>query len=236
MTCDSCSREAPKGSLFNCSQCNSTWYCNQKCQRDHWKAGGHGKLCKRIAIDKVLAAEKVKKAAGEEPGPRVRPTAARDQWSWHSTPEAVASRPKFTLDQVTVALDQDPDPRYDGMTTYTPYWDDLQFVIKEGTPALFSGSIIPPTVKKILQVGLRDKRLSWEYLTKGCGPFLLLLAHDAVRNSDKELVCEWIVRADPKPDAGLLLEQLTECFWRTVTSPGTPEYSQKHVDVLKANK
>ena len=86
--------------------------------------------------------------------------------------------------------------------------NDLSFVIKGTQPLL--QALLFRLRPKILQRGLIDKRICWEYLDTG--PFLQLLAHDAVRNSDKELVCEWIIRADNKPDAGLVLEQLTECF------------------------
>lgn len=234
--CDACHKVDDNRAFLLCSQCRSTKYCNQSCQMAYWTIGGHKKVCKQIARDNVLAAENAKKAAGATPGPRARPDVYRDEWSWRSPPEAVLLRKRFTLDQVTVAMDHDLDPHYEGMDHVAVLWDDLSFVVKEGTEPLFTGSIIPPTVKRILQGGLRDRRISWEYLTAGCGPYIQLLAHDAVRNSDKELVSEWIIRADNKPDAGLVLEQLTECFWRTVTSPGTPDYSQEHVDILSQNK
>lgn len=232
--CDSCHEVGDKSRFLLCSQCRSTRYCNQSCQIEHWTNGGHKKACKLIIRDRAQLAEEAKKATGEILGPRVRSAVYRDVWNWRSSSEAVAFRKKFTLDQVTMGKDHDPDPHYPGLDHVAVLWNDLSFVIKEGTQPLFTGSIIPPTTKKILQRGLIDKRICWEYLDTG--PFLQLLAHDAVRNSDKELVCEWIIRADNKPDAGLVLEQLTECFWRAVTSLGTPDYSQEHVDVLAQNK
>lgn len=34
-----------------CSRCSQTRYCDQKCQLQHWKRGGHKKECKKVEKD-----------------------------------------------------------------------------------------------------------------------------------------------------------------------------------------
>lgn len=43
--CASCLQEFPKRVLRRCSACKAVRYCSGKCQRRHWRAGGHKEEC-----------------------------------------------------------------------------------------------------------------------------------------------------------------------------------------------
>ena len=45
--CPVCAAELPPLSAKQCSRCK-TRYCGPACQKQHWEAGGHDKLCKKI--------------------------------------------------------------------------------------------------------------------------------------------------------------------------------------------
>ena len=45
--CPVCAVELPSTSAKQCSRCK-TRYCGAACQVQHWKEGGHDKLCKKI--------------------------------------------------------------------------------------------------------------------------------------------------------------------------------------------
>ena len=45
--CPSCAAALPHCSAKQCSRCK-TRYCGLACQEQHWKEGGHGKVCKKI--------------------------------------------------------------------------------------------------------------------------------------------------------------------------------------------
>ena len=231
--CSNCLKVRSKDEFLQCSQCKAVKYCNKICQCTHWNEGGHHFKCKSLAIEAINVKENLKEAAGVPKEPRKRPDCSRDVWTWRTTLEVSAMRPKFYLEQIQRGPEQQLDPLFDGIDHVTLRWLDHNFIIKEGTKPIFTASIIPPAVKSILQQGLKDKRISWEYLYHGCGHFLDLLRHDSVRNTDKEMVAEWIIRADVKPDGGLILEELTECWWRSKTSPGTPDYDPAIHKVLQ---
>ena len=50
---------APEGSIPGvkkhsaCSKCQITFYCSTKCQKQHWKAGGHKQHCVAVAERRV---------------------------------------------------------------------------------------------------------------------------------------------------------------------------------------
>jgi MYND finger len=41
-TCSACHKP---GARFKCGDCLLIYYCNEKCQRDHWDTGGHSEKC-----------------------------------------------------------------------------------------------------------------------------------------------------------------------------------------------
>ena len=45
--CPVCAAQLPSTSAKQCSRCK-TRYCGRACQEQHWKEGGHDKLCKRL--------------------------------------------------------------------------------------------------------------------------------------------------------------------------------------------
>ena len=45
--CPVCAAELPPLSAKQCSRCK-TRYCGADCQKTHWEAGGHDKLCRKI--------------------------------------------------------------------------------------------------------------------------------------------------------------------------------------------
>ena len=52
--CSNCDEEAP---LRRCLQCGVVAYCGEKCQREHWKHGGHKKACKAYVLSKTVQAK-----------------------------------------------------------------------------------------------------------------------------------------------------------------------------------
>lgn len=45
--CFSCGKLRFENDLFRCGNCRLAYYCNVKCQKHHWKNGGHKKSCKK---------------------------------------------------------------------------------------------------------------------------------------------------------------------------------------------
>ena len=45
--CPVCAAQLPSTSAKQCSRCK-TRYCGRACQEQHWKEGGHDKLCRKI--------------------------------------------------------------------------------------------------------------------------------------------------------------------------------------------
>ena len=45
--CPCCAAPLPPTSAKQCSRCK-TRYCGAACQEQHWKEGGHDKLCRKI--------------------------------------------------------------------------------------------------------------------------------------------------------------------------------------------
>ena len=45
--CDACGKGSA-GQLLRCASCKQTTYCNQRCQREHWKRGNHKQVCKQL--------------------------------------------------------------------------------------------------------------------------------------------------------------------------------------------
>ena len=45
--CAACAAPLPHDHKKRCSRCK-TRYCDEACQRQHWKTGGHDALCRRI--------------------------------------------------------------------------------------------------------------------------------------------------------------------------------------------
>ena len=49
--CGSCSKFLGTGGM-HCAQCTVAFYCDRKCQVQHWKKGGHKQECKKLAAQK----------------------------------------------------------------------------------------------------------------------------------------------------------------------------------------
>eukprot|EP00035_Acanthoeca_spectabilis_P039679 m.64190 g.64190 ORF g.64190 m.64190 type:complete len:441 (-) comp9703_c0_seq2:113-1435(-) len=71
VTCANCQTKGTPQSLKKCARCMRVFYCNETCQRAHWKTGGHKKVCV-AARDTIKAAPKgrVAKATGTSEKPR----------------------------------------------------------------------------------------------------------------------------------------------------------------------
>jgi len=55
-TCCNCGGvESSQKKLLTCAICSMVWYCSKTCQRQHWNAGGHKKVCKDMAASKTVA-------------------------------------------------------------------------------------------------------------------------------------------------------------------------------------
>ena len=152
----------------------------------------------------------------------------RDQWEWMTSDELAATRPTFTAAEMLSAPDQAANPPTENEEVVA-WWEEQDYTLK-GT-VLIKASMIPPEIKARIRQGLISKRLTWEYLLSG--RFLEFARHPAVNKTDVLIVLESVMLEDVKSDAGQLLEQETEQFWRTRTTPGNIAFDQKVADVMK---
>lgn len=54
--CGDAQRKEGGGKLQRCSGCTSVRYCSPVCQMQHWKEGGHRKVCKQLQAAAAAAA------------------------------------------------------------------------------------------------------------------------------------------------------------------------------------
>ena len=160
------------------------------------------------------------------PAPKI---CGRDEWAWRNSEELAATRQRFTASEMLLAADQPVNPPTDNEELIA-WWEQREFLLKG--EVLISSSIIPPEVKAKILSGLESKKLTWEYLLSS--QFLELAKHAAVQVSDIMLVLDMVMGEEGvKSDAGLLLEELTELFWRTRTTPAGIEFDQEVADVME---
>ena len=104
-TCSNCSKkEAPDSPLLSCKRCHQTQYCGEVCQLEHWKKGGHKKVCKALAAKQTVAIALDKPKGGMfystvslNHKTRFQNSDSRDEASGYTKPRGVDIDEKFDL-------------------------------------------------------------------------------------------------------------------------------------------
>ena len=52
-------KDKGRNKLLSCSRCKVTKYCSAECQKEHWKKGGHKKLCKTLVAGSQMAKDDI---------------------------------------------------------------------------------------------------------------------------------------------------------------------------------
>ena len=110
---------APEGTIpglakhRSCSRCMVTFYCGTKCQREHWKRGGHKQACVAVA-DRSVLGEKSEEPSSRDSGSTGGDCSSNDgNTSVTATDEGEASAVR--TDKMSADEAPNPTPREEGI-------------------------------------------------------------------------------------------------------------------------